>query len=147
VRKIGAKRLVIDTLTSLVPPEMTSGQAFDFFRQLFNSLEDNLGCTVLLLCRPTRIDPQGSYDAARSLASGIIDLRLVRRGGDLVRTLCVRKMRGTALELAERSVAMERGIGLSVVTRVAAPEVTDIFRRPRALADAVHQPSDSPEAV
>ncbi len=111
------------------------------------SLEDNLGCTILLTCRHSRIDPQGSCEAARGMASGVIDLRLVRRGGELARTLGVRKMGGTPIDLAKHDFGLERRTGLSL-TSLAEPPDVNLFRRPRrALADAVAQSSDSPEAV
>ncbi len=148
VRKIAARRLVIDSLTSIVPPDMNRGQAYDYLRSLIYSLEDNLGCTIVLTCRPSRVDPQGSCEAARCLASGVIELRLVRRRGEFLRTLCVRKMRGTSLDLAEHFVVMQRGAGLSVSRPVEARGVSDLFARPRrSLAYAAPQPSDCPEPV
>jgi circadian clock protein KaiC len=132
VRKVSAKRLVIDSLTSLVPPDMGRGIVYDYLRSLIYSLEDNLGCTMLLTCRPSRLDARGACDAARDLASGVVDVRLVRRGGALVRSLCVRKMRGTTIDLIEHAVCMERGIGLSVMPSPAeAAGVTDLFRGAR----------------
>jgi KaiC/GvpD/RAD55 family RecA-like ATPase len=129
VRTIGARRLVIDSLTSLVPAEMSRGHVFDYLRSLIHSLEDNLGCTILLTCRPSRLDAQGSTEAARCLASGIIELRLLRRNGEFVRTLAVRKLRGTSLDLAEHQVSMGRGAGLALADSVE-PPVSDRFGRP-----------------
>ncbi len=131
VRTIGARRLVIDSLTSLVPPEMSRGQVYDYLRSLIQSLEDNLGCTILLTCRASRLDPQGGAEAARCLASGIIELRLLRRGGEFLRMLSVRKMRGTSLDLTERPFCIERGSGLSLAKEVEAPAVSELFGRPR----------------
>ena len=122
VRQAGARRLVIDTLTSIVPPDMTRGNVYDYLRSLIYSLEDNLGCTILLTCRPAREDAQGLCEAAKCLASGDIDLRLVRRGRELARTLRVRKMRGRELDLLEHGVRLTRACGLSVVDRVEAPD-------------------------
>lgn len=148
VRKLGARRLVIDTITSLVPPGLTRGHAHDYLRSIIQSCEDNLGCTVLLTCRGSRHDPQGTCDAARCLASGITELRLTRRAGDLVRTLSVRKMRGTVFDLAEHRVTIDRGSGLAIVTSLRAPGVRDLFTpRPRLLADVGLPPSDRQEAV
>lgn len=144
-RKINARRLVVDTLTSLVPPAMDRGQAQDYLRSLIQSLEDNLGCSILLTCRGTRLDPQATCDAARYLASGVIELRLARRDGELHRSLVVRKMRGASPDLSEHPLMLERGTGLSLaVPRAAA----DLFtRRQRSVADGRPPASDRPAAV
>jgi circadian clock protein KaiC len=115
-RAIGARRLVVDSLTSLVPPDMPRGQAGDYVRSLIRSIEDNLGCTIMLTCRAARSDPQGSCEAARYLASGIIDLRFVRHGAAAIRTLRVRKMRGSRVDLAEHIITIEPLSGLSLVS-------------------------------
>jgi circadian clock protein KaiC len=128
VRKVSARRLVIDTLTSLVPPDLTRGHAYDYLRSLIFSLEDNLGCTILLACRPSRHDPQGATESAKCLASGVIDLRLVRRGSELTRMLLVRKMRGRELDLTEHPVSLTRGYGVSVTARMDAPDVRGLFK-------------------
>lgn len=148
IRKIDARRLVIDSLTSLVPPDLTPGHAYGYLRSLVYSLEDNAGCTILLTCRHSRLDPQGSCDGARCLASGVIELGLVRRGGAYVRTLSVRKMRGAALDLAEHGIRMARDSGLSVTNLVETCQVSDFVpRRRRSIGGAAPQPEDCPEAV
>jgi len=109
VRRIGARRLVVDSITSLVPPDLDRARTHDYLRSIVQSLEDNLGCTTLLTCRSTRADSHPACEAARYLASGILELRLRRSGPELTRTLCLRKMRGTAIEPAEYPIAFERG--------------------------------------
>jgi KaiC/GvpD/RAD55 family RecA-like ATPase len=148
VRTVAARRLVIDSLTSLVPPDMSRGQAYDYLRSLIQSLEDNLDCTILLTCRPSRLDLQEQCEAAKCLASGVIELWLRRRESHLVRTLSVRKMRGTALDLAEHRIQMDRGSGLSIATPPESAEVTTLFRRrPQPVGDEARDPSDRSEAV
>ena len=96
-----AKRLVIDSLTSLVPPELTRAQAHDYLRSLMLSLEDNLGATVVVTCRASAGDPQSICEAAEYLASGILELKMVRQDEGYARTLFVKKMRGTRIDPAE----------------------------------------------
>ena len=112
VSRIGARRLVVDSITSLVPPDMTRGAAHDYLRCLIQSLEDNAGCTTLLTCRGAASDPQGSCHAARGLATGVLELRLARSRGGFTRTLRVRKMRATAIEPVEFQFHMAPGWGL-----------------------------------
>jgi len=116
VSRIGARRLVVDSLTSLVPPALTGAEVHGYLRALIQSLEDNAGCTTLLTCRSSRAaDPQGSCEAAQSLTAGVIELRLARHGARLGRTLRIRKMRGTAVEPAEYPYTIEAGWGISLV--------------------------------
>jgi circadian clock protein KaiC len=86
VRTIGAKRLTIDTLSSLVPALEDDFIGRDFLRSLFFALEDNLGCTVLLTSamdddrrrvasRPTRT----TWPPASSSSAGTA--RRTARGG------------------------------------------------------------------
>jgi len=114
VRKAGARRLVIDTLTSLVPPDMTPGEAHDYLRSLVQSLEDSMDCTLILTCRGSRGDPQRGCQAARYLTSGVVELRLACRSDGLVRQLRIRKMRGTPCDLADHPLGIEPGVGLSL---------------------------------
>jgi circadian clock protein KaiC len=116
VRSIKARRLVIDTMTSLVPHDMDRGHAEYYLRSLIQSLEDNLGCTILLTCRAERDDPQGSCAAARYLASGLLELRLRERGQTVERTLAVRKMRRTAVEPVQYAVTIDRHSGLALAS-------------------------------
>lgn len=117
VREINARRLVIDSMTSLVPPTLVRGEVFDYLRSLIHSVEDNLGCTTLLTCRGTRTDPQASCDAVRHLVSGVIQLKLRRQGRGLTRTLSIRKMRGARIDPAEYVFSIEAGCGLLLAGR------------------------------
>lgn len=145
VRKAGARRLVIDSLTSLVPPDLPRGHAHDYLRSLIQSWEDNLGCTVVMTCRGSRLDPNGSCSAARSLASGVIELRLTANTKRRSRALRVRKMRGTAIDLTERAMTLDRHAGLALVDH---REVSSLFTRgPRPVADEVRPPSNRQAAV
>jgi len=118
VRRIGAKRLVIDSLTSLVPPDMSRSEAHDYLRSVVLSLEDNMGCTVLLTSRAgSPGDPQALCEAAEYLVSGIIELKVRKAGWSFVRTLFVKKMRGTAIEPEEYSFQIDAKGGLYVLER------------------------------
>lgn len=101
VAKFKARRLVIDSLTSLVSPDLTRGEAQDYLRSLLASLEDNFRCTVLLTSRALMADPQGLGEAAECLTSGVLALRVHRSGDTYARTLFVKKMRGTHVEPIE----------------------------------------------
>lgn len=102
VAQVKATRLVIDSLTSLVPPDLARGAAHDYLRSLILALEDNLGCTVLLTSRTETAGPQGIGEAAEYLASGVVLLRMLPTdGAQHRRTVFVKKMRNTHVEPRE----------------------------------------------
>lgn len=121
VSRVGARRLVIDSITSLIPPGLTPMEVHAYLRSLICSLEDNASCTTLLTCRAARgRDVQGGCEAARSLASGVLELRLVRQGPEIARTLRLWKMRGGPAEPADYAFTLEPGWGLSLMERTRA---------------------------
>lgn len=113
--RVQAQRLVIDAASSLVPDHAPGAVVEDFLRSLIVALEDNLGCTTLLLTRtmagahPSRIGP-----TAERLTAGVIELKLGRMGGHVGRSLHVRKMRGTPTALTEQPFDIVDGAGLVV---------------------------------
>ena len=112
ISKVGARRLVIDSISSLMLPQMSNADIQDFLRSMMFALEDNSGCTTLMTCRTRRSDVQGVCEAARSLASGVIDLRMVRERGQIVRKLRLSKMRGTPIQPSDYVFTMEPGWGV-----------------------------------
>jgi KaiC/GvpD/RAD55 family RecA-like ATPase len=113
VRTHKATRLVIDSLTSLLPPEDEPSAVRDFVRSLFFSLEDNLGCTVLVTAWP-RDASSGAADYTDHAAAGVVELALVKAGAHFERRLFLRKMRGVPVELTERrfEIVADRGVVL-----------------------------------
>jgi len=145
VRRLGARRLAIDSITTLVPPDMDGGHAHDYLRAVVQSLEDNLGCTLLLTCRARPGDPQATCRSLRYLTSGVIELRLSRRDDRLVRALRLLKMRGTAIEPADYDLTIDAA-GLSVQEGVER-SVSRFTPRRRSVAAAAPQSSDRPAVV
>jgi circadian clock protein KaiC len=111
VRRTGATRLVIDGATALSPADDVD----DFVRSLVTSLEDNLGCTTLLIARTSdsahTLAPGSSIER---LASGVIELQAGSRHGAGGRWLLVRKMRGGPTALEPRTFDIVDGRGLVV---------------------------------
>jgi circadian clock protein KaiC len=113
VRHAGASRLVIDGVTSLLPDSAAPAGADDFLRSLILSLEDNLGCTIMLVARSAAgllTSPGGR--AAERLTSGVIELKLGPLGGRVGRSLLVRKMRGGPTPLGDQPFDIVDGRGL-----------------------------------
>ena len=101
-----ARRLVIDALPALVPPELTESEEEEFFRDLVFSLEDNLACTTLVVSADSDARAARISGVASRLSSGVVDVRAREVDGRLRRFLLVKKMRATAAEPAEREFAI-----------------------------------------
>lgn len=109
VRRLRARRLVIDSLTSLTPPGVSPIEEQNFLRSLFFSLEDNMGCTVVMTAQtPGSVEVAPAVSRAEMFASGLLELKLATTG----RSLVVRKMRGTRTDLTPFSfdIVNDRGI-------------------------------------
>jgi circadian clock protein KaiC len=110
VKGFGAKRLVIDPITSLVPSDVTPDAAREFLRALMFSMQDNLACTTLLIAPDARGENRTTL--VEHLASGVIELAYKPVADRLMRTLTIRKMRGTPIEPTELSIRIDQRIGI-----------------------------------
>ena len=96
VRKKGAKRMVIDSITSICYNLKTEEKIRTFILKLGASLRDTK-CTSLLVSEILPSDARYStYGVEEAIADGIILMGNLERRGDLLRTLQVVKMRGTS---------------------------------------------------
>ena len=110
IKSFGAKRLVIDPVTSLIPNEESPGLVREFIRSLLFALEDNLNCTTVLTVPRTK-PPSAASTIVEQLTSGVLELGVTRRG---TRTLTIRKMRATSVEPVELPIAIQDGWGFRV---------------------------------
>jgi KaiC/GvpD/RAD55 family RecA-like ATPase len=118
VQRMGASRVVIDPVWPLTVSRDSGFRSQEHFRSLVHSLQDNLGSTNLLTSHPSPgIGGRAEAGFEEFLVAGVVILTLVRSQNRLVRTLLVRKMRGTAVELVEHqfTIAKEKGIVLKPV--------------------------------
>jgi circadian clock protein KaiC len=94
-KELDAKRLIIDSITSLCYRIQTREAIRDFLFKLGASLTA-LNCTTFLTSEiPPQIFQYSQYEIEEFIADGIIFLGDIERKGDLIRTLQVIKMRGT----------------------------------------------------
>jgi KaiC/GvpD/RAD55 family RecA-like ATPase len=95
-KELGAKRLVVDSITSLCYRLQTNEMIRDFIFRLGTSLAA-MNCTTILTSEiPPCVLQYSQYGIEEFIADGIIFLEDVERMGDLIRTLQIIKMRGTA---------------------------------------------------
>jgi len=113
VRKIKATRLVIDPIAPLIFGQEATAQVQEYIRSLIFSIEDNLKCTTLITSGiPSGTARLSHYEAEEFVVSGIILLGVSRLQGRRIRTLYVRKMRGTPTDLNDHifEILPKRGI-------------------------------------
>ncbi|MFT5170453.1 MAG: circadian clock protein KaiC [Candidatus Marinamargulisbacteria bacterium] len=102
VAKAGASRLAIDPIAPLIFTEKNVPEVADYIRKMIFSIEETLGCTTLLTSYvPVGSERLSQHGIEEFAASGIILLRLMKSNHKYVRTICVRKMRGTQIDLTE----------------------------------------------
>lgn len=102
IRARGARRLVIDSVTALVPPELTEPEEEEFIRDLVFALEDNIDCTTLMVTADEDARAARISAVAARLVTGVIDVRTREEAGRLRRHVLVRKMRATETDSSER---------------------------------------------
>jgi len=100
VRRIGAKRIVLDPIAPLVFGEECSARVQEYVRSLIFAIEDNLQCTTLITSGIlSGTSALSRYGVEEFVAEGVIVLGMDKRDGQRVRTLFIRKMRSTATDL------------------------------------------------
>jgi len=116
VKRMGATRVVIDPVRPLILSRDSTYRAQEHARTLVHSLHDHLGTTNLLTSHAIP-GMAGAADRGveEFLVAGVVVLSVVRRDNRLARTLLVRKMRATAIDLVEHpfKIVKEQGIVLT----------------------------------
>ncbi len=93
-------RLVLDPISALAQGVGDLLWVREYVREIVTYLEENLGCTTLVTCDiPTGSKSLSRYGVEEFLASGIIVLGMRRVGGKYVRTIYVRKMRWSQIDM------------------------------------------------
>lgn len=115
-KRMGATRVVIDPVGPLILSHDSRSQ--EHVRTLVHALQDNMGTTNLLTSYaiPSGVG-SGEGGVEEFLVAGVVVLNVVRLQNRLTRTLLVRKMRGTAIDLIEHqfNIVREKGIVLKPV--------------------------------
>ncbi len=112
--ELNAKRLVIDSITALCYRLQTREMIRDFIFKLGTSLAA-MNCTTFLTSEvPPHTFKYSQYEIEEFISDGIIFLGDVERKGDLIRTMQIVKMRGTAHNRTKfaMDISTERGIEL-----------------------------------
>ena len=114
-RELNAKRLVVDSITSLCYRLQADEMIRDFIFKLGTSLA-SMYCTNILTSEvPPKSFQYSQYGIEEFIADGIIFLGDIERRGDLIRTFQVIKLRGTAHSRTKFAMTMssKNGVQLS----------------------------------
>jgi circadian clock protein KaiC len=117
VRRINAKRIVIDPLVPLVLHRDRIYDVQEYIRKLVFGIDDNLGVTTLMTSHPWPWSFGTSNDMGieEFMVSGVISLRLQKlHNGRHARTMFIRKMRGTPTDLVEYTYQIVDGRGIVI---------------------------------
>lgn len=120
MQRIGATRLVIDPIAPLLTKEEDIPYTREYIRELVLSIERELGCTTFIVSEiPTGSNSLSRFGVEEFLAAGIITLGLLRKGNQVYRTLCIRKMRWTAVDPILYRFRIKKGVGIIVEEPIA----------------------------
>jgi circadian clock protein KaiC len=124
-KRMQAARLVIDPLTPLILSGDSPARVQELARALIHLLQSNLTTTNLLTSHlPERSDHDLTNGIQEFLAAGVLILRVNQIEDRFVRTLSVKKMRGTAVEPKDYAFHIVKGSGIML----ASPE---LFQLPK----------------
>jgi KaiC/GvpD/RAD55 family RecA-like ATPase len=116
--ELQVKRLVIDSITALCYRLKTSEMIRDFIFKLGSSLAA-MGCTTILTSEVTPSKKgevkYSKYGIEEFIADGIIRLDDHHRKGDLIRTLQLIKMRGTAHSRSKVGISISSSNGIEIM--------------------------------
>lgn len=112
-KKLEASRLVIDPVTPLVLSGGSQSRVQEQARFLIHLLQSQLTTTNLMTSHlPSRVNHESTNGIEEFLAAGVIVLSVDQIGDRFVRTLRIKKMRGTAVKPSEHPFNIVKGKGL-----------------------------------
>ncbi len=114
-KELGAKRLVIDSITSLCYRLQTRQMIRDFIFKLGASISA-LNCTTILTSEvPPMVYQFSQYEIEEFISDGILFLSDIDRKGDLIRTFQIVKMRGTSHGRTKYVLNMSKEKGIELI--------------------------------
>jgi circadian clock protein KaiC len=116
-KRMEAARLVVDPVTPLIVSGDSPGRIQELARALVHLIQSNLATTNLFTSHlPRRSDHDLTNGIEEFLAAGVIVLRVDQVDGRFIRTLQVKKMRGTAVEPDEYRFEIAAGKGVALLS-------------------------------
>jgi circadian clock protein KaiC len=113
ITRMEAKRLAIDPVGPLIKADTPTGRSEEQARLLIRLLQTQLQTTNMLSSGRTEDE---SSSVEEFLAAGVLSLRMFRQGDRFVRTLWIKKMRGTAVVPTEYEFNITKGKGIVLLS-------------------------------
>jgi KaiC/GvpD/RAD55 family RecA-like ATPase len=114
--RMEAARLVVDPLTPLIVSGDSPGRVQELARAFVHLIQTNLTTTNLFTSHlPRRADQDLTNGIEEFLAAGVVVLRVTQAEGRFIRTLQVKKMRGTAVDPDEYRFEIAAGKGVALL--------------------------------
>jgi circadian clock protein KaiC len=114
VRALGAKRLVIDSITALITVFREVAEVRSLISVLQKVLR-GLGCTTILTAEIPWGSKRLGTGAEEFISDGIIMLEMISRGNILRRRLIVLKMRATEIDLKYYQYDISKNTGINLL--------------------------------
>ncbi len=116
VKRMEASRVVIDPVGPLISTSDSAYATQEHVRTLVHALQEHMGTTNLLTSYKSA-GRSGGLGVEEYMVAGVVELSVCRIRERLSRTLLVRKMRGTAIDLVEHqfNIHKEKGITLKQI--------------------------------
>jgi len=119
-KRMEAKRLAIDPITPLILSADSPARIGEHARLLIHLLQSQLTTTNIISSHlPTRSDNDLTGGIEEFLASGVFTLSLKPSNGHFIRSLNIKKMRGTAVDPADYPFRVLTGKGLVLDGQIA----------------------------
>ena len=139
-KRMNTTRVAIDPITPLFLSSDSTVHIHENARSLMHLLQSHLTTTNLLTSQlPSRSDVDLTNSIEEFVASGVIILKLVPGNGQFLRTLSVKKMRGTAVQPVELpfTIVTDEGLVLDapdhqpMIAQDASARSLEFFELPR----------------
>jgi circadian clock protein KaiC len=112
VKNMEATRVIIDPAGPFVMQGDSTTRAQENMRMLVHSLEENANSTNLLTSYAIADASSAASGVEEYLVEGVLALSISRSQDRIVRTLAIRKMRGTAIDLTEYPFTIKKPKGI-----------------------------------
>ncbi|RAP28507.1 recombinase RecA [Candidatus Marinamargulisbacteria bacterium SCGC AG-343-D04] len=111
----GSQRVAIDPIAPLIFSDSEVSSVIQYIRSLIFTVESIKDCTTLLTSYiPVGSDKVSCFGIEEFAASGIIVLKLITQNNKRIRSIGVRKMRSTRIDLSEYSYEILPNRGLTL---------------------------------
>ena len=116
-KRMEAERLVVDPVTPLITSGDSPARVQELARAFVHLIQSNLNTTNLFTSHlPRRADHDLTNGIEEFLAAGVIVLGVTRLDDLFIRTLQVKKMRGTAVQPNEHRFEIASGKGVALLS-------------------------------